>query len=100
MDYYRGRGRGRGRGNIKSTQYKNNKNNDEVPSIDYEIVPKFGEIADIGLNLAHKSFSNDLEKILERSKEKNVTLLILTGTSEKSTIDCCKKILFLNKFFS
>lgn len=39
-------------------------------------------IVDIGINLTHKNFQKDIEEILKRSKESNVTRLIITGTSE------------------
>jgi len=39
-------------------------------------------IIDIGVNLSNQRFSNDLEEILKRSQQANVSQLILTGTSE------------------
>lgn len=46
------------------------------------------------MNLAHKDFASDLIAILNRCHEANVTSLILTGTSLKSSRDClalCKE---------
>lgn len=39
-------------------------------------------IIDIGVNLSNQRFSDDLEEILKRSQQANVSQLILTGTSE------------------
>lgn len=40
-------------------------------------------IVDIGINLTHKNFRDDIDEVLKRAKDSNVTRLILTGTSEK-----------------
>ena len=56
----------------------------------FEIVRAPHPIVDIGINLAHKDFSADLKQILERCKSANVTSLILTGTSLKSSRECVR----------
>lgn len=40
-------------------------------------------IADIGLNIAHRDFKQDLDKVLERCIDSNVLLCVCTGTSLK-----------------
>jgi TatD DNase family protein len=42
-------------------------------------------LVDIGINLGHRDFSKDFDKVIERSVSSNVTTLICTGTSVKST---------------
>lgn len=42
-------------------------------------------IIDIGVNLSNSRFSKDLEEVLERSQQANVSRLILTGTSEEES---------------
>ena len=42
-------------------------------------------IIDIGVNLSNSRFSKDLEEVLERSQQANVSQLILTGTNEQES---------------
>ncbi len=42
-------------------------------------------IIDIGVNLSNLRFSKDLEEVLERSQQANVSRLILTGTCEEES---------------
>lgn len=42
-------------------------------------------IIDIGVNLSNSRFNKDLEEVLERSQQANVSQLILTGTSEQES---------------
>lgn len=48
------------------------------------------KMIDIGVNLMHRSFDNDRENIIENAQFEGVTPLIITGTSEKSSIEAAK----------
>ena len=43
-------------------------------------------LIDIGANLTHESFKNDIESVLTRAKESNVDKIIVTGTNVQSSI--------------
>ena len=45
---------------------------------------------DIGANLTSKKFSNDLEKVLDESKSAGLSHIVLTGSSEKNSIESSK----------
>lgn len=45
------------------------------------------QIIDIGINLLHRSFDNDRQQIILDAKTQNITPLIITGTSVKSSIE-------------
>jgi TatD DNase family protein len=45
-------------------------------------------IIDIGINLLHSSFDKDRESVVMNARNTGVTKMILTGTSEKNSIDC------------
>ena len=47
--------------------------------------PSAGEIIDIGVNLAHKSFQSSLPAIISRAYACNVTKMIITGTTLQSS---------------
>jgi len=47
-------------------------------------------IIDIGVNLMHRSFNNDRENVVEDACLDGVTPLIITGTSERSSIEASK----------
>lgn len=48
------------------------------------------KIIDIGINLMHRSFNEDREQVVESAIEAGVTSLIITGTSERSSIEAAK----------
>lgn len=48
------------------------------------------KIIDIGVNLMHRSFNVDRESIVEDARFEGVSPLILTGTSEKGSIESVK----------
>ena len=43
------------------------------------------ELIDIGANLTHESFSEDLESVLNSASEKNIKRLIVTGADLQSS---------------
>ncbi|MEM6514189.1 MAG: TatD family hydrolase [Pseudomonadota bacterium] len=45
------------------------------------------ELVDIGANLAHDSFDDDREAVLERAREVGITEIVLTGSSDASNRD-------------
>jgi TatD DNase family protein len=45
------------------------------------------QLVDIGINLMHKSFNADRRELLDRAQAAGVTKLIITGTSERSSLD-------------
>lgn len=45
---------------------------------------------DIGVNLMHRSFQEDREQVVERAVANNVTPLIITGTSMRSSMDAAR----------
>ncbi|CAI4220732.1 unnamed protein product [Auanema sp. JU1783] len=45
------------------------------------------ELVDIGANLSHPSFADDLEIVLERAQQAGITKIMLTGTSETISKD-------------
>lgn len=48
------------------------------------------QIVDIGVNLMHRSFHQDREQVVERAITSNVTPLILTGTSMRSSVEAAR----------
>ena len=48
------------------------------------------KIIDIGINLMHRSFNDDREQVVQSAIEAEVSPLIITGTSEKSSIIAAK----------
>lgn len=48
------------------------------------------KIIDIGVNLMHRSFSEDRERVVQSAIEEGVSPLIMTGTSEKSSMQAAK----------
>ncbi|CAJ0562570.1 unnamed protein product, partial [Mesorhabditis spiculigera] len=48
------------------------------------------ELVDIGANLGHPSYKNDLEEVIKRAKEAGIKKLMLTGTSEEISQSVCK----------
>ncbi|CAJ0566373.1 unnamed protein product, partial [Mesorhabditis spiculigera] len=48
------------------------------------------ELVDIGANLGHPSYKNDLEEVIKRAKEAGIKKLMLTGTSEEISHSVCK----------
>jgi TatD DNase family protein len=57
-------------------------------ALGFELLRMPAPIVDIGFNIAHKDFQGDLKDVLARAAEANVTRLICTGTSVKSTKEC------------
>lgn len=51
-----------------------------------------GPIIDIGCNLADKQFTHDVDVVLERASQANVSHIVLTGTSLPSTRNAIKLI--------
>ncbi|KAL6069334.1 YchF/TatD family DNA exonuclease [Balamuthia mandrillaris] len=52
-----------------------------IPRIEEDYPP----IVDIGLNLRHRQFAADLEQLVQRAVDVNVTRFVLTGTSVKES---------------
>ncbi|MBL4566997.1 MAG: YchF/TatD family DNA exonuclease [Porticoccus sp.] len=50
-----------------------------------ELLSSPAPLIDIGVNLSNKSFKGELEAVLQRAQQANVTQLILTGTSEEES---------------
>lgn len=48
------------------------------------------KLIDIGINLMHRSFNDDREKVVQDSAHEGVSPLIITGTSERSSIQAAK----------
>ena len=48
------------------------------------------KLVDIGANLTHPSYSNDMETVIERAKRAGIEKLMITGSSAKSTRDAQK----------
>ncbi|WP_068614684.1 TatD family hydrolase [Paenibacillus tuaregi] len=48
------------------------------------------QIIDIGVNLMHRSFNQDREKVVEKALANHVTPLIITGTSLRNSIDAAR----------
>lgn len=74
----------------KEDQTQEDENNEaQVPiQLDKDLLSeqkKYPQIVDIGVNLLHPSFRNDLEKVIRRSFSKHVKPLVVTGTSVKSS---------------
>ncbi|KAJ1370914.1 hypothetical protein KIN20_032739 [Parelaphostrongylus tenuis] len=46
------------------------------------------ELVDIGANLGHPCFKDDLEDVLKRAKQAGISKLMITGTSEKVSKEC------------
>ena len=46
------------------------------------------KVVDIGVNLTHKSFKSNWKRVVQRSIERGVDTIILTGTSLKSSQQC------------
>lgn len=59
------------------------------------------KIIDIGVNLMHRSFNNDREQVVQSAIEAGVSPLIMTGTSERSSIQAAKYASkYLGKLYS
>lgn len=50
------------------------------------------DLIDIGVNLMHRSFNKDREEIIQNAKKVGVSPLILTGTTEKSSLEAKKYV--------
>ena len=50
------------------------------------------KIIDIGINLMHRSFNEDREQVVQAAIEEGVTPLIVTGTSERSSVLAAKYV--------
>ena len=48
------------------------------------------QLVDIGVNLTHKQFNNDLPDVLSRSINAGVSLLVLTGTTIRDSVNSQK----------
>ena len=48
------------------------------------------KIIDIGVNLMHRSFNEDREQIIRDAEEAGVSPLIMTGTSERGSIEAAR----------
>lgn len=48
------------------------------------------QLIDIGINLMHNSFNHDREEVVKEAAQENVSPLIITGTSERSSIQAAK----------
>lgn len=48
------------------------------------------KIIDIGVNLLHRSYNNDREKVVKEAEFEGVSPLIMTGTSERNSIESVK----------
>jgi len=48
------------------------------------------KIIDIGINLMHRSFNEDREQVMNEAMEAGVSPLIITGTSERASIQAAK----------
>lgn len=48
------------------------------------------KIIDIGINLMHRSFNEDREQVMKEAMEAGVSPLIITGTSERTSIQAAK----------
>lgn len=49
-------------------------------------------LIDIGVNLMHKSFNKDREEIIQNAKNLGVSPIILTGTTERSSLEAKKYV--------
>jgi len=92
----RGRGRGYSRGGPPPSSSP--RGGSPAPTVTFPPVTNKFPLVDIGINLSHKSYAHDLDKIIQRSKDHSVTLLVITGTCEKRSrealqlsgkYDCC-----------
>ena len=54
-----------------------------------EVTTQF-ECIDIGANLTSKKFKNDLEKVLSESASVGLSHIVLTGSSEKNSVESSK----------
>jgi TatD DNase family protein len=50
-----------------------------------ELLSSPSPLIDIGVNLSNKSFKGELEAVLQRAQQANVTQLIITGTNEEES---------------
>ncbi|KAK6758328.1 hypothetical protein RB195_015879 [Necator americanus] len=48
------------------------------------------ELVDIGANLGHPSYKDDLDSVLKRAKQAGLSKVMLTGTCEKISAECKK----------
>jgi TatD DNase family protein len=48
------------------------------------------KIIDIGVNLMHRSFNTDRDSVIEDARFEGVSPLIITGTSERSSIEAAR----------
>ena len=48
------------------------------------------KIIDIGINLMHRSFNEDREQVVKDAIDEGVSPLIITGTSERSSVEASK----------
>jgi TatD DNase family protein len=47
-------------------------------------------LIDIGANLTHASFNDDLDAVLQRAADAGVTRLLVTGSSDQGNIDAAE----------
>tara|TARA_R110001592_G_scaffold260282_1_gene524684 strand:- start:1352 stop:2224 length:873 start_codon:yes stop_codon:yes gene_type:complete len=60
-------------------------NNYDKPTHMTDLLTSPAPLIDIGVNLSNKSFNGELEAVLQRAQQANVSQLILTGTSEEES---------------
>ncbi|CAD6191649.1 unnamed protein product [Caenorhabditis auriculariae] len=48
------------------------------------------DLVDIGANLGHPSYKNDIEQVIERAQKAGVNKIMITGTSEKLSKEAAK----------
>jgi len=56
------------------------------------------KLIDIGANLTHKDFANDLDSVLVDAKNKNICKMIVTGVNEEGSIEASKLSKKYNSF--
>ena len=55
-------------------------------------------LIDIGANLTHKDFSNDLDSVLNEARKKNICKMIVTGVNKEGSIEASKLSKKYNSF--
>eukprot|EP01095_Lingulamoeba_sp_RSL-Kostka_P016880 TRINITY_DN8470_c0_g1_i1.p1 TRINITY_DN8470_c0_g1~~TRINITY_DN8470_c0_g1_i1.p1 ORF type:complete len:330 (-),score=93.88 TRINITY_DN8470_c0_g1_i1:80-1069(-) len=82
--------------NNKNNNKNNNRNNrrkkNEKNETEIEIPKTDIDLFDIGANLTNYRFKKDLNKILQDSFDNNIKTIIITGTSEKASVDALNLI--------
>jgi len=68
------------------TQYKKQKILQKCNLCNFLMKNEIMKIIDIGINLMHRSFNEDREQVVQASIEAGMSPLIITGTSEKSSM--------------